>query len=380
MQANTEKINALKQQATEYIDHPTIAFNKQESPNNCFPPIQQLQRYTSELEDYLKQHVAGIHDLRKGLFERGTGCPPAGNSVASERDTHEDAMQGHVQSIQQFLKRHIHNIEALQSSLGSTVLESRTGGLEEIKVCTSCANRPNIAAAQTIEREHHSTSYSTIVLMSTFTAGLIVAFLQLMYDMLPPIDPNSPKKTKYTIHYHLGFGFGFVSLVWNLCVAMVAGANTVARAKSRGESSTDSSHRSTDSTADILALENPSYDVSVIVDDGSATIMSSNSPQRTLGHQNSHEPKRQETRSKTRQFKTNRPLSAKQRYARRSVAFAFAQFFGAATFGVCIGLLYYILHSGHVLVFVPMVLLTGALVMAGWHLIRSMEGRRKRLD
>lgn len=175
----------------------------------------------------------------------------------------------------------------------------------------------------------------------------------------------------------MGFGFGFVGLVLNLCVAIVAGANTIVRVKNRKDTSTYDSHSNITSIPDMSPFGMRPYDVNIVVDDGSATAKSLNLPHTALDHNNNFQ---QRAETQTRPIKTNRPLSAKERYARRSVVFAFAQFFGAATFGVCIATLYYLLHSGHILVFVPMVLLTGALILAGWNLIRSTEHKRKRSD
>lgn len=142
-----------------------IINNTQDLSTDCNPAVRHLQHFISELEEFLKQHVKEIQNL-KGFLERGAGYPPAMcTSVAPDHaPRRENGIQDHVNCIQHFLEQHTHNIESLRVTLRSPMPELRLPiGSEETKECKP--NDPQIAAVQMFEREDHSSSYSTIVLM-----------------------------------------------------------------------------------------------------------------------------------------------------------------------------------------------------------------------
>ncbi|KAF8197468.1 hypothetical protein BJ912DRAFT_1078582 [Pholiota molesta] len=244
----------------------------------------------------------------------------------------------HVRKLKRFLDEHVASIEALKKGLDLSLAPEFLSG-QQVESGVSLTPHEHTAKAD------HSSRYSTIVLMSTFTAGLIVAFLQLMQSFLPPLTETST--ATYTFHYHLGFGFGFVGLVWNICVAIVAGANTVVEssASARAGQSYTGTEEESESTWAATNDQRRSNDTetSAPADQSDSTLSAF--------------------------------AQARKRLARRSLAFAVAQFLGSAIFGVCIGVLYYPVHSGHILWLVPAVLLPIAFGLAAHDLTKSAPSR-----
>lgn len=50
--------------------------------------------------------------------------------------------------------------------------------------------------------------------------------MQLMQTLLPAPDVQTDPSA--AVHWQMGFGFGFTGLIWNLCIVVVAGADTAA--------------------------------------------------------------------------------------------------------------------------------------------------------
>jgi hypothetical protein len=168
------------------------------------------------------------------------------------------AVYWHNRSLRDFLNTHIELVNQLHRSLNSEPNASVPSFVRRVSVVPLQAPVPLLsvlpspATAKATEAEEIMTfaqqfsvivvfvrpysncsfaQTSLMVVQSTFAAGVIIAYLQLMNDVLPAADEqNYPSAT---IHRELGFGMGFAGLVWNLAIATVAGANTAACASGR---------------------------------------------------------------------------------------------------------------------------------------------------
>ncbi|KAL0946494.1 hypothetical protein HGRIS_012712 [Hohenbuehelia grisea] len=150
-----------------------------------------------------------------------------------------DPEESRITLVQDFLEDHLRSVHSLCTALSDSKRQSYHGSIESTSTSSQRPVSPSHTSHESIrvhverptgdaeeQMKSFSHQYSILVVFSTFTAGLVLSWLQLMSGILPP--PDEKADYKEAIHYVLGFQFGYTALVFNFAIAVVAGADTAA--------------------------------------------------------------------------------------------------------------------------------------------------------
>ncbi|KAL0948443.1 hypothetical protein HGRIS_011017 [Hohenbuehelia grisea] len=148
------------------------------------------------------------------------------------------SQDGQTEAIQAFLSTHVIAIQDRQLALFGAGQRSSAEALvlqASEKSGTQTSDQEPAATADTAvsmaEAEKYSLlgqQFSTLVVISTFTASVVVAFLALMHDIHTDGDSDSDSPVFGRVGmYQAGVILGFLSFSANLGIAVLAGANAV---------------------------------------------------------------------------------------------------------------------------------------------------------
>ncbi|KAF8814246.1 hypothetical protein BYT27DRAFT_7179631 [Phlegmacium glaucopus] len=128
---------------------------------------------------------------------------------ASANPVKAPPLENHLQSLSGFLNVHVENLHALQNSLRST-----TGG--DKKPVTTVIQKPPAASSDGNEKFYDALTqqFNMLVVISTFTAGLIVGFLALVDALILP---------NHRTAFNVGMLFSFFALSLHFGNIIVAG-------------------------------------------------------------------------------------------------------------------------------------------------------------
>ncbi|TFK63137.1 hypothetical protein BDN72DRAFT_847980 [Pluteus cervinus] len=218
-----------------------LSINSETSLKRAPPLDDSLERCLGEFDSFLSVHGDRIAEIRRRLaapqapsvlnvYDEYNPYSNSSGTLNSEARAGADAVDSrelddHSQNLALFIEDHLANLHRLRCSLqGQDPYKPGVVELHEPLAAIQSQSRSEEQART--EMKELSQQFSIIVLFSTFTAGLIIAYMQLMQATLPPPDPV--ENPKAATHWYMGFGFGFTGLIWNIAIAIVAGADTAA--------------------------------------------------------------------------------------------------------------------------------------------------------